>query len=194
MARTTFSGPVRSLNGFVSAGTGNLFLLDADNTTLALQLFPTPVVDANNNPTGAITVGSGGIMNVYNSTNPAGAAQLTLPAVLSTTPTDNTDPNQQNNLGATITLYMPFDLANNLVIKPTGADIFTGFAMGVDAAGLTTTFISGIGDTTFTWNGGTTGGDIDSKVTFTAITAGAWFVEAVCIGAAGGAAATPFSA
>tara|TARA_R100001244_G_scaffold6229_1_gene7164 strand:- start:451 stop:1035 length:585 start_codon:yes stop_codon:yes gene_type:complete len=194
MARTTFSGPVRSLNGFVSAGTGNLFLPDADNTTLALQLFPTPVVDGNNNPTGAITAGSGGVLNVYNSTNPTGAAQLTLPAVLSSTPTDNTDPNQQNNLGATIAIYMPFNLANNLVIKPTGADIFTGFAMAVDAAGLTTTFISGVGDTTFTWNGGTTGGDIDSKVTFTAITAGAWFVEAVCIGAAGGAAATPFSA
>ena len=40
MARTTFSGPVRSLNGFVSAGPGAAQTITANNTTLALSIFP----------------------------------------------------------------------------------------------------------------------------------------------------------
>ena len=49
MARTTFSGPVRSLNGFVSAGPGAAQTINADNTTLALSIFPAPTVDSNAN-------------------------------------------------------------------------------------------------------------------------------------------------
>ena len=145
MARTTFSGPVRSLNGFVSAGPGAAQEITADNTTLALSIFPTPTVDANNNPTGAITPGNAGVINVYASTNGTGAGQLTLPAVLDTVPssttppTDPTAPDQQNQLGAQIVVISGFDLSNDLVIKPSGADVFTGYAMSLDSVGLTKT-------------------------------------------------------
>jgi hypothetical protein len=200
MARTTFSGPVRSLNGFVSAGPGAAQTITADNTTLALSIFPAPTVDSNGNPTGAITPGNAGVINVYGSDNATGAGQLTLPAVLDTVPssttppTDPTAPDQQNQLGAQIIVISAFDLANDLVIKPSGADVFTGYAMSVDSAGLTKTFLATPGDTTFTWNGGTTGGDIDSIIKCTIVSANTWYVEAVCFGAAGGAGATPFSA
>ena len=200
MARTTFSGPVRSLNGFVSAGPGAAQEITADNTTLALSIFPTPTVDDSNNPTGAITPGNAGVINVYASTNGTGAGQLTLPAVLDTVPssttppTDPTAPDQQNQLGAQIVVISGFDLSNDLVIKPSGADVFTGYAMSVDSAGLTKTFLATPGDTTFTWNGGTTGGDVDSIIKCTIVAANTWYVEAVCFGAGGGAGATPFSA
>ena len=200
MARTTFSGPVRSLNGFVSAGPGAAQEITADNTTLALSIFPTPTVDANNNPTGAITPGNAGVINVYASTNGTGAGQLTLPAVLDTVPssttppTDPTAPDQQNQLGAQIVVISAFDLSNDLVIKPSGADVFTGYAMSVDSDGLTKTFLATPGDTTFTWNGGTTGGDVDSIIKCTIVAANTWYVEAVCFGAGSGAGATPFSA
>ena len=194
MARTTFSGPVRSLAGFVPAGAGAQQQFNANNTTTVLRLFPTPAVDAAGNPTGAILPGYAGVANVYNSDNAAGAGQLTLPPVLSVAQTDATDPNQQNNLGANITFVIARDLANNLVIKPSGADVFTGYVQQVDAAGLTTTFLATAGDTTLTFNGGTTGGDIDTDLSFTCVLGGFWFVRGVSFGAAGGAAATPFSA
>jgi len=200
MARTTFSGPVRSLNGFVSAGPGSASLITANNTTTALSIFPAPTVDANGNPTGAVTPGNAGVVNIYNSNNAAGAGQLTLPAILSVAPssttpaTDPTSPDQQNQLGAQIVVISAFDLANNLVIKPSGTDVFTGYATSVDANGLTKTFLATPNDTTFTWNGGTTGGDIDSMITCTAVSAGTWYVQAVCFGAGAGAGATPFSA
>ena len=194
MARTTFSGPVRSLAGFVPAGAGAQQLFNADNTTTVLRLFPTPATDAAGNPTGGILPGYAGVANVYNSPNGAGAGQLTLPPVLSVAQTDSTDPNQQNNLGANISFVMSFNLANNLVIKPAGADVFTGYIQQVDANGLTTTFLADPNDTTLTFNGGTTGGDIDTHISFTCITAGFWFVKGVSFGAGAGAAATPFSA
>ena len=200
MARTTFSGPVRSLNGFVSAGPGAAQEITADNTTLALSIFPAPTLDANKNPTGAVTPGNAGVINVYASTNGTGAGQLTLPAVLDTVPssttppTDPTAPDQQTHLGAQIVVISGFDLSNDLVIKPSGADVFTGYAMSVDADGLTKTFLATPSDTTFTWNGGTTGGDVDSIIKCTIVAAKTWYVEAVCFGAASGAGATPFSA
>ena len=200
MARTTFSGPVRSLNGFVSAGPGAAQDIDADNTTLALSIFPYPTLDSNNNPTGAITVGNAGVINVYASTNGTGAGALTLPPVLDTVPssttppTDPTAPDQQNQLGAQIIVISGYDLANDLVISPSGSDVFTGYAMSVDSAGLTKTFLATPGDTTFTWNGGTKGGDIDSIIKCTIVSADTWYVEAICFGAGGGAGVTPFSA
>ena len=200
MARTTFSGPVRSLNGFVSAGPGAAQEIDADNTTLALSIFPTPTLDSNNNPTGAITAGNAGVINVYASTNGTGAGALTLHAVLDTVPgstkppTDPTAPDQQNQLGAQIIVISGYNLANDLVISPSGSDVFTGYAMSVDSAGLTKTFLATPGDTTFTWNGGTKGGDIDSIIKCTIVSADTWYVEAICFGAGGGAGVTPFSA
>ena len=200
MARTTFSGPVRSLNGFVSAGPGAAQEIDADNTTLAVSIFPTPTLDSNNNPTGAITVGNAGVINVYASANGTGAGALTLPAVLDTVPgsttppTDPTAPDQQNQLGAQIIVISGYNLANDLVISPSGSDVFTGYAMSVDSAGLTKTFLATPGDTTFTWNGGTKGGDIDSIIKCTIVSADTWYVEAICFGAGGGAGVTPFSA
>ena len=200
MARTTFSGPVRSLNGFVSAGPGAAQEIDADNTTLALSIFPTPTLDSNKNPTGAITAGNAGVINVYASANGTGAGALTLPPVLDTVPssttppTDPTAPDQQNQLGAQIIVISGYNLSNDLVISPSGSDVFTGYAMSVDSAGLTKTFLATPGDTTFTWNGGTKGGDIDSIIKCTIVSADTWYVEAVCFGAGGGAGVTPFSA
>tara|TARA_B100000497_G_C7548609_1_gene331665 strand:- start:34 stop:618 length:585 start_codon:yes stop_codon:yes gene_type:complete len=194
MAKTTFSGPVRSLSGFVPAGVGAQQLITADNATLQLRNFPAPAVDAAGNPTGAVLPGHAGVVNIYNSTNGAGAGQLTLPLIQSAAQTDGTDPNQLNTLGASICIIQAFNLANNLVVKPSGADVFTGYVQQVDAAGLTTTFLATPNDTTLTFNGGTTGGDIDTYLCFTQVSAGTWYVNGISFGAAGGAAATPFSA
>ena len=71
MAQTTFSGPVKSLAGFISAGISNS-VTTAEGATLNVASYA-------------------GKQIYYTST---AAATFTLPAVVSTTPSDPTDPNQ----------------------------------------------------------------------------------------------------
>tara|TARA_R110000744_G_scaffold139957_1_gene251113 strand:- start:37 stop:618 length:582 start_codon:yes stop_codon:yes gene_type:complete len=193
MAITTFSGPIRSLAGFVPAGFPVQNLISSDNATTALRLFPTPALDAANNPTGAVLVGHAGKQNIYASANAGGAGTLTLPPIVATAPTDNTDPNQQCNYGAVIEIVVASVLANSLIITCTGNDGMTGSLQVADLNGLTTTYNSAALDDTITFNAGTQGGGIDTKIKATVQSDGLWFIEGLSIGATVGAVATPFS-
>mgnify|MGYP003644549123 FL=1 len=193
MAITTFSGPIRSLAGFVPAGFAASNNIDSNNATTLLRVFPTPATDAAGNPTGGMLVGHAGKQNLYASTNAAGVGTLTLPAIVATAPTDNTDPNQQCNIGAVIEIIVAVNLANNLVINCSGTDGFTGYMQVADTNGLTTTFDSAANDDILTFNNGTQGGAIDTRIKATAISTGLWYIEGMSIGATAGAGATPFS-
>jgi hypothetical protein len=82
MAKSTFSGPVRSLAGFISAGNANVVSLTADTS---------------------ITVAAhAGKVLVCNDAD----GKFTLPSIVSTAPGSNDDPNQTNNLGATFTFVV----------------------------------------------------------------------------------------
>ena len=82
MARSTFSGPVRSLAGFIAAGNANVVSLTAD-TTLTVAAHA-----------GKILV-----------TNDADG-KFTLPTIVATAPGRDDDPNQTNNLGAVFTFVV----------------------------------------------------------------------------------------
>ena len=77
MAKSTFSGPVQSLAGFISAGNANVVSLTAD-TTLTVAAHAGKVLVCND-----------------------ADGKFTLPSIVSTAPGSNDDPNQLNNLGAT---------------------------------------------------------------------------------------------
>ena len=72
MARTTFSGPVRSLAGFISSGVKNQVTL-VKGTTLSVE----PSHDFS---TGITVVGNAGKMNLFGDDLAAGASTLTLPS------------------------------------------------------------------------------------------------------------------
>ena len=80
MAKTTFSGPVKSLAGFISAGNAAVVSLTAD-TTLTVAAHAGKILLTND-----------------------ADGKFTLPSIVATAPDSDDDPNQTNNLGATFTL------------------------------------------------------------------------------------------
>ena len=82
MAKSTFSGPVRSLAGFISAGNANAVSLTAD-TTLTVDAHAGKILLCND-----------------------ADGKFTLPSIVSTAPGRDDDPNQTNNLGATFTFVV----------------------------------------------------------------------------------------
>ena len=97
MAKSTFSGPVKSLGGFISAGVNNSVSLTADTTL---------TVDA-----------QAGKILLCNDAD----GKFTLPSIVTTTPSDPTDPNQTNNIGASFFFYIE-TLATDLDSKTDGTD------------------------------------------------------------------------
>ena len=185
MAKSTFSGPVRSLAGFISAGVNNQVTLTAAQT-LSVE----PVT---NNVTGVTVVGNAGKMNITGFDLAGGASTLTLPLVKDATPADPTSPDQNNNFGAVIKIFLGNTLANDLVISCQGADKLTGTALIMGAAGAVTGFTTDANftDVNVTLNGTTKGGIVDTVVTFTSVAEDRWFVEMVGVGS--GTTVTPFS-
>ena len=94
MAKSTFSGPVKSLAGFISAGVNNSVSLTAD-TTLTVDAHAGKILLCND-----------------------ADGKFTLPSIVTTTPSDPTDPNQTNNIGATFNFYIE-TAATDLDIKTT---------------------------------------------------------------------------
>ena len=82
MAKSTFSGPVQSLAGFISAGNANVVSLTAD-TTLSVNSHAGKILTCND-----------------------ADGKFTLPTIVATAPGSNDDPNQTNNLGATFTFVI----------------------------------------------------------------------------------------
>lgn len=166
MAKSTFSGPVKSLNGFISSGSGAVVSLTAD-TSLTVDDHAGRVLVCND-----------------------ADGKFTLPTINASSPSDSTDPNQLNNLGSSF-YFVIETAATDLDIKTDGTDKFVGgLYIGVnDATGKT--FISGATNDVITLNGTTKGGLAGSVVKVTAIADDKYAVEGIVLGS--GTLVTPFA-
>ena len=166
MAKSTFSGPVKSLAGFISAGNANVVSLTADTS---------------------ITVADhAGKVLICNDAD----GDFKLPSIVSTDPGDNTDPNQLNNLGATFT-FIVVTAATDMDIFTDGTDKFVGglYTGVTNATGKT--FISAASNDVINMNGTTKGGLAGSIVKCTAMATAKYAVEGIILGS--GTLVTPFA-
>ena len=166
MAKSTFSGPVKSLAGFISAGSSSVVSLTAD-TTLTVEAHAGKILTTND-----------------------ADGKFTLPTIVATSPSDPTDPNQLNNLGATY-FFVVETAATDMDILTDGTDKFVGglYTGKDDATGKT--FISGASNDVITMNGSTKGGLAGSIVKVTAIADNKYAVEGLILGP--GTIVTPFA-
>ena len=170
MATTTFSGPVKSLRGFVTAGPDSIVNITAE-TTLTFAAHAGKVIKVND-ADGAITL-------------------PTIKADSKGASAGDNDPNANNQLGAVYKFFVGTD-CTDCDIKTDGTDKFVGHATVVNVSdGTNSTFAPASSNDVISMNGGTTGGDRGSTVTITAIADNEYLVEAVLIGA--GTEATPFA-
>jgi hypothetical protein len=147
MAKTTFSGPVYSKNGFITTGPANTISLTAD-TTLTVATHAGKIL-LTNDADGKFTLPT---INVDSNSAVAGS----------------TDYNNLNNIGASFYFYVAL-AATDMDILTDGTDMFVG-AINIGVTnGDYKTFIPGGTDDTITMNGGTTGGLVGSVVQFTAL-------------------------
>jgi len=171
MANTTFSGPVRSLNGFISFGPKSVVSLTA-SATLTVAEHAGRILTCN-----------------------AASGVFTLPTITSGSSSAIAGANDYNvlsNLGCTY-LFWVQTLAVDMDIKTDGTDKFYGAIFnGVDSAATGECFAAdGANNDVFTQNGGTKGGKVGSWVEFTAIASAAYYVRGSLIGTA--SVATPFA-
>ena len=152
MAKSTFSGPVKSLAGFISAGS---------NATVSLTADTTLTVDAH-----------AGKILLCNDAD----GKFTLPSISSTVPSDPTDPNQTNNIGATFNFYIE-TAATDLDIKTDGTDKFKGAILIAVDDGAKKAFVPAASNDVITMNGSTKGGIVGSIVSFTAIDTATYLVH-----------------
>ena len=166
MAKSTFSGPIQSLAGFISACNANVVSLTAD-TTLTVASHAGKILTCND-----------------------ADGKFTLPSIVATTPGSNEDPNQLNNLGASFFFFVE-TAATDMDIKTDGTDKFVGglYLGKSDAAGKT--FISGASNDVITFNGSTKGGIVGAIVKVTAIGSAKYAVEGIVL--ASGTVVTPFA-
>ena len=170
MATTTFSGPVKSLRGFVTAGPDSIVNITAE-TTLTFAAHAGKVIKVND-ADGAITLPT---IKADSKGGSAGA----------------NDPNVNSHLGAVYKFFVGTD-STDFDIKTDGTDKFVGHATVVNVAdGTNNTFAPASSNDVISMNGGTTGGDKGSTVTITALEDNVYLVEAVLIGT--GTEATPFA-
>ena len=167
MAKSTFSGPVKSLAGFISAGVNSSVSLTAD-TTLTVDAHAGKILLCND-----------------------ADGKFTLPSISSTVPSDPTDPNQANNIGATFNFYIE-TAATDLDIKTDGTDKFKGAVMVAVDDGAKKAFVPTATNDVITMNGSTKGGIVGSIVSFTAIDTATYLVHSsLLIGS--GTLVTPFA-
>ena len=152
MAKSTFSGPVKSLAGFISAGVNNSVSLTAD-TTLTVDAHAGKILLCND-----------------------ADGKFTLPSIVTTTPSDPTDPNQTNNIGATFNFYIE-TAATDLDIKTDGTDKFKGAILIAVDDGTKKAFVPGASNDVITMNGSTKGGIVGSIVSCTAIDTATYLVH-----------------
>ena len=166
MAKSTFSGPVQSLAGFISAGNANVVSLTAD-TSLTVAAHAGKILTCND-----------------------ADGKFTLPSIVATAPGSDDDPNQTNNLGASF-FFVVETAATDMDIKTDGTDKFVGalYLGKSDAAGKT--FISGGSNDVITMNGSTKGGLVGSIVKVTAMASAKYAVEGIILGS--GTLVTPFA-
>ena len=169
MGQSTFSGPVKSLAGFISAGVSNSVTTAVGKT---------------------LTVANDAGKQIYYTS--VATATFTLPAVNTSSPSDPTDPNQSNNYGAAFEFVLSTTVTGNFVVKvANSSDTMVGTAiLGSGTTALV--FSTATASDTITLSGTTTGGVGGASVKATVIGANRYKVEVVS--GATGAVATPFSA
>jgi len=155
MAKTTFSGPVYSKNGFINTGPGNTISLTAD-TTLTVATHAGRLL-LTNDADGKFTLPT---INVDSNAGVAG----------------DTDYNNLNNIGATFNFYVE-TAATDMDILTDGTDMFVGAILVAVDDGAKKAFFPGGSDDTITMNGGTKGGLVGSIVSITAIDDDAYLVH-----------------
>ena len=167
MAQTTFSGPVKSLAGFITAGVNSSVSLSAD-TTLTVAAHAGKIILLND-----------------------ADGKFTLPTIVATSPTDPTSPDQANNIGASFYFYVE-TAATDLDILTDGTDKFVGAAMVAVDDGAKKAFIPAASNDVITLNGSTKGGIVGSVIRITAIDDATYLVhDSLLLGS--GTIVTPFA-
>jgi hypothetical protein len=171
MAKTTFSGPVISKNGFQNFGPGMTVSLTAD-TTLTVATHAGKIL-LTNDADGKFTLPS---INVNSNGDTAG----------------DTDFNNLNNIGATFHFFVE-TAATDMDIKTDGTDKFIGAVMIGVNDGSKKAFVSdSSSNDVMTMNGSTKGGIAGSVVSFTAVDTNRYMVHnSLLIGS--GTIVTPFA-
>mgnify|MGYP003644896619 CR=1 FL=1 len=171
MGKSTFSGPVRSLGGFNTVGYNNEITVADGFVNLSLT--------AEDH--------GGRLLVILDAAN-----VITLPAIVTTEPSDKTDPNQVCNLGLTFRLLYGV-VASAAVVTTAAADNFVGsIGMHKEGTGLVQAFFAATGaNDNITMNGTTTGGLIDSYIEVTATSRGWLCSQSVPMGS--GSLSSPFS-
>ena len=176
MANTTFSGPVRSKNGFINLGPGAVVALTAaTNLTVAAHAGRLLTMDPVGTPTA-----------------------ITLPTINATADSDvagpGSDPNNPNTIGTTFEILFVDEFTGT--ISTDGTDKFVGSVMvGVDD-GSKKAFVPAAANDVVNLNGeagtgnATKGGLVGSRIKFTATADNQYMVEGLLIG--DGTIATPF--
>ena len=167
MAQTTFSGPVKSLAGFITAGVNSTVSLAAD-TTLTVAAHAGKIILLND-----------------------ADGKFTLPAINVTTPNDPTAPSQANNTGASFFFYVE-TAATDLDILTDGTDKFVGAVMVAVDDGAKKAFIPAASNDVITLNGSTKGGLVGSVVQVTAIDSATYLVHNTLL-LGSGTIVTPFA-
>ena len=163
----TFSGPVKSLAGFITAGVNSSVSLSAD-TTLTVAAHAGKIILLND-----------------------ADGKFTLPSISSTTPSDPTSPDQANNIGASFFFFVE-TAATDLDIKTDGTDKFVGAVVVGVNDGTKKAFVPGASNDVMTMNGSTKGGIVGSVVKVTAIDTATYLVhDSLLIGS--GTIVTPFA-
>ena len=152
MSQTTFSGPVKSLAGFITAGVNSSVSLSAD-TTLTVAAHAGKIILLND-----------------------ADGKFTLPSISSTTPSDPTSPDQANNIGASFFFFVE-TAATDLDIKTDGTDKFVGAVVVGVNDGTKKAFVPGASNDVMTMNGSTKGGIVGSVVKVTAIDTATYLVH-----------------
>ena len=167
MAQTTFSGPVKSLAGFITAGVNSSVSLSAD-TTLTVAAHAGKIILLND-----------------------ADGKFTLPTIVATSPTDPTSPDQANNIGASFYFYVE-TAATDLDILTDGTDKFVGAVMVAVDDGAKKAFIPAASNDVITLNGSTKGGLVGSVVQITAIDSATYLVHNTLL-LGSGTIVTPFA-
>jgi len=177
MARTTFSGPIRSLGGIYQQGPASVVDITA-STTL--------------NPVdhGGRIIAVGGSL--------AAALTLTLPTInVSTNPITSgpgQDPNTLNNEGVVYTIWVPTTIStSSLKIGTDGTDKYVGSVLSIDtdSSGAAVGFTAASTNDFINFNGTTTGGVAGTWVQIVAVAANKYMVTGTVLGT--GTVATPFA-
>ena len=155
MAKTTFSGPVYSKNGFINTGPGMTISLTAD-TTLTVADHAGKIL-LTNDADGKFTLPT---INVNANSAVAG----------------DTDYNNLNNIGATFNFYVE-TAATDMDIKTDGTDKFKGAILSAVDDGAKKAFFPATNNDVITMNGGTKGGLVGSILSITAIDDDAYLVH-----------------